>query len=55
MPFHNPIKGIDWNMVSSNPGIIQQFTLAVKNSLEALSEPSGDIETTYNIPIKSTE
>ena len=54
-PNPNPMKCIDWKMVSSNPDIKQQYALDVKNRFDALSNTSDDVETSYNNLIESTQ
>ena len=47
-PDTNPMKTIDWKLVSSESTIRQQFAIDVRKRYDALSKPDDDIETIYN-------
>ena len=51
----NPMKEIDWNLVTSNVVMEETFAVKLRNRFNELSEPSDDIETIYNKLKQSTE
>ena len=52
IPRPNPMKGIDWKLVTSNAEMGETFTSEGRNRFDQLSEPSDDI---YNKLKESTE
>lgn len=54
-PALDPMKQIDWKLVSATPAIATAFTLDVRNRFDVLSTPEDDIETAYNNMIISTQ
>ena len=54
-PVSNPMKGIDWEFISSDPTLKHTFALEVKNRFDAISDPNDNIETMYSNLIKSNE
>ena len=54
-PKPNPMKSIDWLQVHNNPNLLHEYTVAVKNRFDLLTQPDDDIEKKYQNLIEANE